>query len=326
MILATLLFLAQSRETESPRAVSARAILDRWRESIELDLAQEVVEEALPLVTGRGTLAEDGEAIAIAARALSATGDRARAEKLLEAARPVETSRGFVEVARARLALERDDLEAARGILLSKGSADPPVRFPAIPEGWLLGGRALARTGKLGDAVPLLERFLALAPLDAEAPTAWHMLAQAAISRGDSAAATELRKRALASAEWQDFYRTRRIQVREKPDEPLPRLGIAELFLAAGAHDRALAIAGDLAARWPDFCRGHEALGRAERALGRLVEARAALERAIACDPSSARSRLELARVLTAVGEKDAAAAPYARYRELGGTEPIEAR
>jgi tetratricopeptide (TPR) repeat protein len=321
MILAAFLLLAQNSEPEP-----ARAILERWRDSIELDLPQEVVDSALPLVTDRGRLAEDGEAIALAARALSAAGDRSRAEKLLEAARPVEASQGFVEVARARLALERDDLEGARGITLSKAGSDVPVRYPAVPECWLLGGRALARSGKPAEAVPLLERFLALAPLDAEAPTAWHMLAQAAISRGDSAAAAELRQRALASAEWQDFYRTRRIQVREKPDEPLPRLGIAELFLAAGAHERALSIAGDLTARWPDFCRGHEALGRAERGLGRLVEARAALERAIACDPNAARSHLELARVLLALGEKDASSLQFARYRELGGNEPIEPR
>jgi tetratricopeptide (TPR) repeat protein len=321
VILATLLLLAQSGGSEP-----ARVILDRWRDSIELDLAQEVVEAALPLLADGGRFAQDGEAIAVAARALTAAGDPAAARKLLEGARPAESSRGYVEVARARLALERDDLDAARGILLSKQPADSPVRFAAIPECWLLGGRALARSGKLGEAVPLLERFLALAPLDAEAPSAWHMLAQAAIFRGDPGAAAELKKRALASAEWQDFYRTRRIQVREKPGEPLPRLGIAELYLAAGANDRALAIAGDLTARWPDFCRGHEALGRAERGLGRLAEARAALERAIACDPGSARSRLELARVLAALGDKDASAAQYARYRELGGTEPIDSR
>src|SRR5262249_51650858 len=141
------------------------------------------------------------EAIAITARALAAAGERPRAEALLAGARPEEGSRAFVEVERARLALERDDLAAARASLLAEGS----VRYPAIPDGWLVAGRVLARSGDLAGAVPLLERFLALAPLDAEAPSAWHMLAQAAIARSDPGAAAELRKKALASAEWQEF-------------------------------------------------------------------------------------------------------------------------
>jgi tetratricopeptide (TPR) repeat protein len=152
------------------------------------------------------------------------------------------------------------------------------------------------------------------------------MLAQAAIARGDPVAAAELRKKALASAEWQVFYRTRRIQVREHPDEPLPELGIAELFLAAGAHDKALEVSSAIVRRWPDFCRGKEALGRAERGLGRLSEARAALEAAVACEPGSLRAHLELARTLAALGDPSAASALYARYRELGGSEPLGER
>jgi tetratricopeptide (TPR) repeat protein len=301
---------------------SARAVLDRWRESIEIDRAAEVVDAALPLVAGSGRFARDGEAIAIAARALAAAGERPRAEALLAEARPEEGSRAFVEVERARLALERDDLGAARAILLAEGS----VRYPAIPDGWLCSGRVRARSGDLAGAVPLLERFLALAPLDAEAPSAWHMLAQAAIARSDPGTAAELRKKALASAEWQEFYRTRRIQVREHPDDPLPQLGIAELFLAAGAHAKALEVSNAILRRWPDFCRGNEALGRAQRGLGHLAEARAALESAIACEPNAPRVHLELARTLAALGEKEAAATRYARFRELGGTEPLEGR
>ncbi|HEV8111643.1 MAG TPA: hypothetical protein VGR31_02625 [Planctomycetota bacterium] len=310
MILALTLLLAQSPQ-------------DRWREAIDLDLPGEVVDAALPLVTGSGALARDGRALGLAARALAATGAGDRAQKLLDGAHPDEGSRGFVEVARARLALDRDQLARAREMLLA--SADE-VRYPQIDECWLLAGRALARSGDAVHATPLFERFLGLAPLDAEAPSAWHALAQAAIARGDTAGATELRRKALASAQWQAFYKTRRLQVRENPGEPLPRLGIAELLLAVGENARARDAAAEITARWPEFCRGHEALGRSERALGHLAEARTALERACACDASSARAVLELARVLAASGEKDAAAARYARYRELGGTEPLESR
>jgi tetratricopeptide (TPR) repeat protein len=333
MILALLLSIA-------PGLGQDRSVLERWRESLDLDLPGEVITAALPLVARSGPLAKDGEAIALAARALAAAGEEQRAAKLLDEARPEAASLGFVEVARARLAIERDDLARAREILLVPQVAppvtpqvasvrtDPPVRFPAIPECWLLAGRALYRsdegTGEKERAAPLLERFLELAPLDAQAPSALHMLAQTAIALGDTAAAGELRKKALASATWQDFYRTRRLQVREKPDEPLPRLGLAELFLAAGAHARAREVCRELVARVPRFCRGFVALGLAERGLGDLAAARKAFERALDCDPRAAPTYLDLARVLAAGGDKNAAAATYARYRDLGGTEPLE--
>ena len=298
--------------------VQDRAAIERWRESIELDLPAEVAEKGLPRVDPGGDLAADGEAIALVVRALAAAGARERAELLLAGAKPSEASRGWVETARARLALDRDDLAGARAILL----AQAPVAFPAIPECWLLAGRTLARGGDFERAAPLLERFLALAPLDAEAPSAWHVLVGAAVEKGDEAKAQELRARALESARWTAFYRTRRLQVREKPDEPLPRLGIAELFLAAGEYARAREVGRELARRFPAFCRGFEVLGRAERALGELDAARASLELGAACDPAGARTLLELARVLDGLGKDEEAAARYARYRELGGTEP----
>jgi len=300
--------------------------LERWRESIELDLPSEVVREGLPRVTGSGDLTAEGEAIALVARALAATGSVERAEELLLESNPSDASRGWVAVARARLALVRDDLAGARALLLAEPGADPAVRFSAIPECWLIAGRALARGGEIAKAAPLLERFLAMAPLDAEAPSAWHIRVQAAIERGDEAGAAELRAKGAASAQWTAFYRTRRLQVRESPDEPLPRLGIAELFLAVGEHARARDQARRLIARFPDFCRGFEALGRVERSAGDLEAARQALERGVACDPGGARTILELARVLAELGDDEASAARYARYRELGGTEPLSER
>lgn len=300
-------------------------VLDRWRESIELDLPSEVVEEGLPQVLS-GDLAEDGQAIALVARALVATGAEQRAAKLLRDSKPSPATLAFVEVARARLALDEDDLAGARALLLSPDLTAPPVRHPSVPECWLLAGRTLARGGEIARAAPLLERFLALAPLDAEAPSAWHMLVSAAIERGDEAAAALLREKARASAQWTAFYRTRRLQARESPDEPLPRLGIAELLIAVGENARAREIGRDLVARFPGFCRGFEVLGRAERALRDLESARATLERGLACDASARASWLELARVLSDLGQAEAAAARYARYRELGGTEPLEAR
>jgi tetratricopeptide (TPR) repeat protein len=304
----------------------SRPPVERWREATELDLSGEVVREGLPRVTGTGDLVREGEAIALVARALAATGDEERAGELLRGSRPSDATRSFVDVARARLALLQDDLAGAKALLLAAPGADPAVRFPTIPECWLLAGRALAREGDVARAAPLCERFLAMAPLDAEAPSAWHVRVRAAIERGDELGAAELRERAAASAQWTAFYRTRRLQARESPDEPLPILGLAELFLAVGEHRRAAEHARGLIARFPGFCRGFEALGRAEHAAGELEAARSTLERGLQCDAGATRTILELARVLSELGEVDASAARYRRYVELGGTEPLDGR
>ena len=102
--------------------------IERWRESIELDLPSQVVREGLPRVTGAGDLVREGEAIALVARALAATGSGERAEELLLESNPSDASRGWVAVARARLALVRDDLAGARALLLADPGADPAVR------------------------------------------------------------------------------------------------------------------------------------------------------------------------------------------------------
>jgi tetratricopeptide (TPR) repeat protein len=303
-----------------------RAAVERWRDALELDLPTEVLAEAPARVTGEGDLARDGEAIGLLARAWSAAGQDERAEALLSAAAPTEATRGFVETARARLALDRDDLAEVLRILAPEAGATDLVRFPEVPEAFLFAGRARARRGEPAQAARYYEAFLARAPLDVEAPSAWHGLVQAALATGDEARAAQRRAQAAQSAQWQAYYRTRRLQARAQPGEPLPRLGIAELFLAAGEPARAEAVAAGLVLRFPDFCRGFEALGRAQRGLGRLAEARGTLERGLACDPAGARTILELARTLRALGAGDDAAVRYARYVELGGTEPLEGR
>ena len=304
-------------------AVQDRAALERWRESLELDLPAEVVEAGVPRIAAGGALARDGEAIALVARARFAAGDEVGARQLLAIAQPEAASAVFVELARARLAIEGDELDRALRILIAPTGAEPRVRFPSIPEGWLLPGRALVRAGRGEEAAPLLEKFVALAPFDVEAPAAWHMLTQIAIGRRDLARAETLRAKAAESARWQGYYRTRRLQIREHPAEPLPRLGLAELLLAANEPARARRACNDLLAIAPGFCRGFEALGTAERRLGNTAAAKPALERALECDPTLAKACLELARLLDETGEKDAAAARYRRYVELGGREPL---
>jgi tetratricopeptide (TPR) repeat protein len=235
------------------------------------------------------------------------------------------------------------------------------VRDPDEPDSFLLLGRALARSGEGARAKPLFERFLALAPHHVDAPGAWHALAQIALEARDLAGAARAREAARKSAEWQAFHRTRRLQVRARPEEPLPRLGLAELWIAAGDLERAGRVLADLTALQPGFARGWARRADCERARGDRAAARSSVARALALEPELAEARhlrarlaldageraaaradlewlvarpehaerfaaahLELARVLLADGDRAAAEARHARYRELGGREPLE--
>ncbi|MBI5362209.1 MAG: hypothetical protein HZA53_03455, partial [Planctomycetes bacterium] len=117
-----------------------------------------------------------------------------------------------------------------------------------------------------------------------------------------------------------------------------------------------------LTALFPRCARGWSTRAELERVRGALVDARASVERALALEPDLADARftrarlalaagdrgsaradleglvarpsnaearflpahLELARLLSAAGDRAAAEARHARYRELGGREPLE--
>ncbi|MBK7643607.1 MAG: hypothetical protein IPJ19_11280 [Planctomycetes bacterium] len=259
----------------------ASATLARWREALELDLAREVLEQAPPLVAEQGELAHDGAALALYARALAGAGKRAEARALLEHADVPEAGRVRIAVALARLDLEEDQLAAAHKRV---------AKFaPSDPEAALVAGRAVYRAGENARARPLLEHFVELAPFDLEAPSAWHMLAQEARSRKDEVRAAVCAANERKYDEWQAFYRARRLQIRANPKEPLPRYGLAELWVAAGEDGRARAVLEELVLLAPDF----------------------------------ARAELALARIEQRAGNAQASKRHEARYRELGGTEKL---
>ncbi len=291
---------------ETPRDARARR-LAAWREALELDLAPQVIEEARVLLAPGAPSAADGELLALFARATFAIGDEQTALALCE--RKASDAEGALalQLARARFEIERDELAPALKRLTSIETRDPGDD-ERHPERLLLLGRALVRAARGSEARALLERFVALAPLDVEAPAALHMLAQLALERRELGPAAELRERARQSSLWQSYFKTRRLQVREHPDDPLPRLGICELWLAAGAaagapasiDNRARAALSELTALFPDFARGWSLSGDFERARGRLDGARAAYARALALDAELPEARVGRARLALA--------------------------
>ncbi|MCZ6597130.1 MAG: hypothetical protein O7B99_05810 [Planctomycetota bacterium] len=360
MILAALLFLSVPNPAQYG-PYRQEDPLPRLRELAEVGLPSDVARIGAPLVAQGGALAEHGEAIAIVARALFEIGDEGLAVELLEQARPTPETRVAVELARARLALERDDLKGALE-RLAPGADPERMRYPEEPESWLLFGRACARLGRYDAAEPASERFVALAPLHAEAPTAWHVLFQAAVARGDGERAKQCREEERRLRLWHALLTARRVQVLRSPQAPLPRLGIALLWMEVDALAEARAALDELVALAPDFCAGWLRLGVVHARAGRSAVALRAHERALTCYPEEHRARLararllleagrnseaqedlerivasdveaeahflaahlHLARLLRAAGEEDGARRRYGRYVELGGTEPLE--
>lgn len=336
---------------------SSRETVERWRESLLIDRPREVLAEAEQHPAGQTW---DGEALALAARAAFVARGRQAAETWL-ARQPVqpETS-AWLELERARIALESDELAPALAALL-RDASDPAPRLAGYPDAWLYVGRAWTRVGEPARGAAFLARFVELAPLDPQTPSALHALAQEAIARGDGAAAQRWLARADENAKWQSYRRVRVLQIRESPDEPLPRLGLAQLWLQARQPAQAKSVLEALLARHADYAAGWFHLGEAQRMLddlpaagasydktlelepehvlarhnratihrlaGRLDQARADYERVVdgprASEKSALNSHLALARVLAAQGDNAGAQARYKRYRELGGAEPL---
>jgi tetratricopeptide (TPR) repeat protein len=281
------------------------------------------------------------------------------ATKMLDAAKPTVETAAYVELERAHVAIEADELAKALGLLLAKPDATEP-RWPTLAASWFETGRALVRSGDSRRAVPFLRRFVELAPHDRDAAAALHMLAREAIDRGDGAMAKQCFERAEQIGRWHGYWRARMTQIREHPDEPLPWQGLAELWLQVGEIDRARAVLQRLVSFKPDFAPGWFLLGETDRKRNDLKAAEFSYTRCLAIDaehllarhnrgtieqmserhaearadfehiadgprasePLALNSHLQLVRVLDKLGETDAAAKRYARYAELGGKEP----
>lgn len=338
----------------APAFAQAPADTERWRELAELELFGELLADG-PAIRARLEASPadpaSAEAAALLARALFETRGSDEALALLEDLDGVPA-----QLERARILVEEDELEAADELL-----AVLAPRAGAVPEFWLLSGRVHARRGALEAARAPLERFLALGPRHPEAPSALHVLSQAALRRGDGQAARELAARAAELGQWLAYLRVRRLQVRESPDEPLPRLGLALVWMGAGELERAAGVLDELLARHPDHASGWFHRGEVHRLAGELDAARAAYDRAVELDENELLARhnravlarlegrgaearadfewlvenhpdapkvrgahLELARLLFAAGEVDAARERYAAYLERGGTEALE--
>ncbi|QDU66680.1 tetratricopeptide repeat protein [Engelhardtia mirabilis] len=349
---------------DQPLKAESRAAVEALQElltRLELGLQGPALELGLPLVAEGGMLAGDGRAVATVARALFQAGRESEADALLVRARVSPDTIGWVDLERAWIALQRDQLDEARALLIDQSGGTTPLRHPELPAAWILLARVQARAGRLDQAALFARRFLELAPLHEDAPSAWHLLSRDAAQRGAGAEAQELLERSNQLRQWHEVMRVRRLQMRQTPTEPLPRLGLALGWMQVEAWDRAAAELEALLAIQPDYCRARFHLGEARRLGGDAAGAIEAYGACIECDATDMRPRLnralllraagrndealadltavassdaaedplflgahlELARALRDAGRTEDSAAAYERYRALGGDEEL---
>ena len=256
---------------------------ERWEEWVELGYHRRLLNEAEESLKGAEA---DPKSLALAARAAYASGLRDRAERWLKLSEepPIK-----LEIARQHL--EEDRLLAAMDLLFEERKL-LVLRYKDSADGYMLSARALTRYGNREGARPILEEMVKRFPHDDEVPAALHLLSQDAIARGELEAARELRIKANTSARWRSFFDARRRQAIEHPNDPLPRFGVAALWMEAGEAQRARDVLDQLLLKAPKFARGHALRGDASRALGELDESLRSWSSALELDPNLHAARL----------------------------------
>ena len=342
---------------ETPERRRSLALLE-LATLLQLGLSNQVVEYGAPLVQEGALLASDGRAVAWVARALFDIGRESEAEKLLTTAHVDAATGGAIELEWARMDLARDQIDRALARLVDERGRPRLVNDPSA---WMLTGRALARRGQLGPALPYLRRFVELAPFDLETVGAFHLMHLEAAERGERDQAAQLLAESQRRRRVFEVIRARSLQVRAAPGDPTPLYGLGLAFLELGDCQLANAVLTRLLTEHPEFHKAYFQLGEARRLCGDTTGALAAFDEGVARDANDHRCRLNrallriatsevasarrdfdelrrspvandplycaiylgLARLYLLDGDEKSSGEAYAKYRELGGTENL---
>jgi len=163
-------------------------------------------------------------------------------------------------------------------------------------------GTALAHHGRPQEAVPFLERALAIDPY---AEYALENLGLIRLEEGRSTEAVALLSRRLE----------------RRPDDGITHMNLAKALLATGDSARALAALEEAVRLLPDNGLAHARLGLVLAGQGRLGEAAASTERAVELDRDNPSVRLAAAKVSLRRGMYDDAIENYRAALELNPME-----
>jgi tetratricopeptide (TPR) repeat protein len=209
----------------------------------------------------------------------------------------------------------RGDLEGAFATLAGVPPTVVDPRFLVYRAGLSLS------VGRVDEALPDLERALALDPRDSQALA---LRAIVAVARNDEADALRLAEQAVQLAprsatarlalsyaqqarfDLEGALGSAREAVRLEPGNALAHARLAELLLSVGRLDAALAAAAEAVRLDPGLARAHTVLGFAYLTQIRLAEAAATFERAIQLDQAAPLPRLGLGLTKIRRGELEA--------------------
>ncbi len=252
------------------------------------------------------------------------------AEDALAAALEVRPDDVSVLRALARVAVAEGNLEKALSFLLHARKVAPDS--PGVL--YDLGATAI-RMGLILDAMPIFERLHSQSPRE---PAYLYALAVAKLAKGERPESVrlmreyvELRSNDAAGFRLLGAALQSVSQLAEARDALERSLALApdpetEYLLASVLYDEGNRAAAMEAARHvlrdrPDYAAAHALLGAAYRDDGKIEEARAELERAVALDEHDLRAHYQLGLVYAKVGEKEKAKTMLDRAEVLRGEQ-----
>lgn len=159
-------------------------------------------------------------------------------------------------------------------------------------------GISYVRTGRLGDAIPQLERSLRLEPRSA---TTQNYLAGALLASGDGRGALSHFRRATALA----------------PQDAHLHFNLAKVLVGTGQLQEAFAEFTRALALNPEFAEAHHQIGALLFSVNRLAEALPHLERAVRLRPAAADAHADLGGALAEAGRRDDAVDHFRRALSL---------
>lgn len=261
------------------------------------------------------------------ARAYLAAGDRDLAEKYATLALSVDANCAACNLTLAEIAEQQGVSEKALALLLQAKKQDPEN-----PEILFEFGKVCLRRNLVKDAVPALERAVALAPRN---DSYVYVLASAHVADGNLTRAASLLSQLLhqnpddanlnyamgavyyLQAKYSDAETSLKRSLKAQPDQVAAPYYLALTYDATGDDEQATALLRDLIKRRPDQGLSYVKLGTILVREHEYAEAQTDLEKAISLLPDSVEAHYQLGVLLRRLGKTAESEDQFAQSRKL---------